>query len=170
MIAARTVNDIVAQAQAVIDQEQANLIRVTVALARILILTMSLVFKLGTQYHMGLVMIQFWPRPYGNHQLIKSQTDDETVEMVTVIPTHVIWNWIPSMCWITRLKFVGADTPMNEGAALWRAAAQRLQETKVVHARSAVWQSVEFPFVAHVNRSLISWNLCNRTLNVDGHC
>ena len=49
VIAARMMRDIAAQAQTVIEQEHADLIRVTVGLARTLILTMSVVVRMGTQ-------------------------------------------------------------------------------------------------------------------------
>ena len=58
-VAVRAIHDISAQAQTVIDQDQADLINVTVVLAGILILTMTLAVLMGTQYHMGLVLVQF---------------------------------------------------------------------------------------------------------------
>ena len=50
-VAVRHMHDIAAQAQTALELDCANLISVTVAMARILIIVMSLVVKLGTQDH-----------------------------------------------------------------------------------------------------------------------
>ena len=92
-------HDVVAQAQTVIDVEQADLIIITVAMTRILILVMSLVVKLGTQYHLGLIVIQFLAKNIWNPQEI-GETDKDVESVITTIPTHVVWKWIHSMYWL----------------------------------------------------------------------
>ena len=98
----RTMHDIVAQAQVILDQES-DLTAVIVVMTRILILVMSLVVKLGAQYHMGLVLLQFlakniWdPKDTGD-------TDTEVVSVIAAIPTRSVWRWIPDMYWLRRLS------------------------------------------------------------------
>ena len=58
VVTMRAMHDIVAQAQVVLENES-DLVTVIVVMTRILILVISLVVKLGAQYHMGLVLLQF---------------------------------------------------------------------------------------------------------------
>ena len=60
--AKRVLQDIAAHALAPPETDLLDINKVIVALARILILVMTLVIKLGTQYHFGVVVHQFLAR------------------------------------------------------------------------------------------------------------
>ena len=95
-------HDIVAQAQVVLDHET-DVTSVKVVMTRILILVISLVVKLGAQYHMGLVLLQLLAKNIWDPAEI-GDTDTEVVSVVTAIPTRSVWKWIPNMYWLRRLS------------------------------------------------------------------
>ena len=95
-------HDIVAQAQVVLDH-QTDLTSVIVVMTRTLILVISLVVKLGAQYHMGLVLLQFLARNVWDPKEI-GETDTEVVSVIAAIPTRSVWRWIPNMYWLRRLS------------------------------------------------------------------
>ena len=101
-IATRAMHDIVAQAQVILENES-DLTAVIVVMARILILVISLVVKLGAQYHMGLVLLQFLAKNIWDPKDI-GDTDTEVVSVITAIPTRSVWRWIPNMYWLRRLS------------------------------------------------------------------
>ena len=61
----RAMHDIVAQAQVILDHES-DLTAVIVVMTRIFVLVISLVVKLGVQYHLGLVLLQFLAKNLGS--------------------------------------------------------------------------------------------------------
>ena len=87
----------------VLDQEKTDMVSVMIVMTRILILVVSLVVKLGAQYHLGLVLIQFLAKNIWDPQEI-GETDIEVVSVITVIPTTRVWKWIPNMYWLRRLS------------------------------------------------------------------
>ena len=95
-------HDIVAQAQVILDQE-ADLTAVIVVMTRILILVITLIVKLGAQYHMGLFLLQFLAKNIWDPKDI-GDTDSEVVSVVMAIPTRSVWGWIPNMYWLRRLR------------------------------------------------------------------
>ena len=101
-VTVRTMHDIVAQAQVVLDHES-DLTAVIVVMTRIFILVISLVVKLGAQCHMGLVLLQFLAKNIWNPKDI-GDTDTEVVAVITAIPTRSVWRWIPNMYWLRRLS------------------------------------------------------------------
>ena len=101
-VTTRAMHDIVAQAQVILDHES-DLTAVIVVMARILILVISLVVKLGAQYHMGLVLLQFLAKNIWDPQDI-GETDTEVVSVITAMPTRSVWQWIPNMYWLRRLS------------------------------------------------------------------
>ena len=98
----RILEDIIARAQAPFEEETLELSTVLVALARIMILIMTLIIKLGAHYHFGIVLHQFLAR---NLWVPTSpdKTDDETVTTLLTIPTKTVWKWIPNMYGLKRL-------------------------------------------------------------------
>ena len=56
----RILDDIIARAQAPFEEEKLELNSVLVALARIVMLIMTLVIKLGAHYHFGILIHQSW--------------------------------------------------------------------------------------------------------------
>ena len=96
VVTIRAMHDIVAQAQVVLENES-DLVTVIVVMTRILILVISLVVKLGAQYHMGLVKNIWDPKEIGD-------TDTEVVSVITAIPTRSVWQWMPNMYWLRRLS------------------------------------------------------------------
>ena len=101
-VTTRAMHDIVAQAQVILDHES-DLTAVIVVMARILILVISLVVKLGAQYHMGLVLLQFLAKNIWDPKDI-GDTDTEVVSVITAIPTRSVWQWVPNMYWLRRLS------------------------------------------------------------------
>ena len=97
-VTTRTLHDIVAQAQVVLDQETTDIVSIMTVMARILILVVSLVVKLGAQYHLGLVLIQFLSKNIWDPTEI-GETDTEVVSVITMMPTQTVWKWIPNMYW-----------------------------------------------------------------------
>ena len=95
-------HDIVAQAQ-VVPENESDLVTVIVVMTRILILVISLVVKLGAQYHMGLVLLQFLAKNIWDPKEI-GDTDTEVVSVITAIPTRSVWQWIPNMYWLRCLS------------------------------------------------------------------
>ena len=95
VVTTRAMHDIVAQAQVILDNES-DLTAVIVVMTRILILVISLVVKLGAQYHMGLVLLQFLAKNIWDPKDI-GDTDTEVVSVITAIPTRSVWQWIPNM-------------------------------------------------------------------------
>ena len=91
----RILADIIARAQAPFEAEKLELNMVLVALARIVILIMTLVIKLGAHYHFGVLLHQFLAR---NLWVPNSpdETDGETVSTVLTIPTKTVWKWVPN--------------------------------------------------------------------------
>ena len=102
VVTMRAMHDIVAQAQVVLENES-DLVTVIVVMTRILILVISLVVKLGAQYHMGLVLLQFLAKNIWDPKEI-GDTDTEVVSVITAIPTRSVWQWIPNMYWLRRLS------------------------------------------------------------------
>ena len=98
----RILEDIIARAQAPFESEKLELNNVLVALARIVILIMTLVIKLGAQYHFGVLIHQFLARNLWvpGHP---DETDGEAASMILTIPTKTVWNWIPNMYGLKRL-------------------------------------------------------------------
>ena len=98
----RILDDIIARAQAPFEEEKLELNSVLVALARIVILIMTLVIKLGAHYHFGILIHQFLARNLWvpNHP---DETDGEAASMILTIPTKTVWNWIPNMFGLKRL-------------------------------------------------------------------
>ena len=98
----RILEDIIARAQAPFEEEKLELSTVLVALARIMILIMTLIIKLGAHYHFGVVLHQFLAR---NLWVPDSpdKTDSETVVTLLTIPTKTVWKWIPNMYGLKRL-------------------------------------------------------------------
>ena len=84
------------------DQES-DLTAVVVVMTRIFVLVFSLVVKLGVQYHMGLVLLQFLAKNIWDPKDI-GDTDAEVVTVITAIPTRSVWRWIPNMYWLRRLS------------------------------------------------------------------
>ena len=83
----RILEDIIARAQAPFEEERMELSTVLVALARIMILIMTLIIKLG----------DLWVPDSPD------KTDNETVETLLTIPTKTVWKWIPNMYGLKRL-------------------------------------------------------------------
>ena len=102
VVTMRAMHDIVAQAQVVLENES-DLVTVIVVMTRILILVISLVVKLGAQYHMGLVLLQFLAKNIWDPKEI-GDADTEVVSVITAIPTRSVWQWIPNMYWLRRLS------------------------------------------------------------------
>ena len=102
VVTTRVMHDIVAQAHVVLDHEP-DVTSVIVVMTRILILVISLVVKLGAQYHMGLVLLQFLAKNIWDPTDI-GDTDTEVVSVITAIPTRSVWKWIPNMYWLRRLS------------------------------------------------------------------
>ena len=102
VVTTRVMHDIVAQAQVVLDHDT-DVISVITVMTRILILVMSLVVKLGAQYHMGLVLLQFLAKNVWDPSEI-GETDTQVVSIITAIPTRSVWKWIPNMYWLRRLR------------------------------------------------------------------
>ena len=98
----RILEDIIARAQAPFEAEKLELNSVLVALARIVILIMTLVIKLGAHYHFGILIHQFLARNLWvpGHP---DETDGEAASMILTIPTKTVWNWIPNMYGLKRL-------------------------------------------------------------------
>ena len=98
----RILDDIIARAQAPFEEEKLELNSVLVALARIVILIMTLVIKLGAHYHFGILIHQFLARNLWvpNHP---DETDGEAASMILTIPTKTVWNWVPNMFGLKRL-------------------------------------------------------------------
>ena len=100
--AKRILEDIIARAQAPFESEQLELSTVLIALARIMILIMTLIIKLGAQYHFGIILHQFlasnlWVPDNPN------STDDDAVPFVSTIATATVWKWIPNMYGLKQL-------------------------------------------------------------------
>ena len=88
VVTSRVMDDIVAQAQIILDQERSDLVSVMIVMTRILILVVSLVVKLGAQYHLGLVLIQFLAKNIWDPQEI-GETDAEVVsDHITTADKH----------------------------------------------------------------------------------
>ena len=104
----RAMHDIVAQAQVVLDQEGTDMVSVLIVMTRIVILVVSLVVKLGAQYHLGLVLLQFLSKNVWDPQVI-GDTDAEIVSVISVIPTKTVWSWIPNMYLLRRLSSRNTD-------------------------------------------------------------
>ena len=102
VVTMRAMHDIVAQAQVVLENES-DLVTVIAVMTRIFILVISLVVKLGAQYHMGLVLLQFLAKNIWDPKEI-GDTDTEVVSVITAIPTRSVWQWIPNMYWLRRLS------------------------------------------------------------------
>ena len=102
VVTMRAMHDIVAQAQSVLENES-DLVTVIAVMTRIFILVISLVVKLGAQYHMGLVLLQFLAKNIWDPKEI-GDTDTEVVSVITAIPTRSVWQWIPNMYWLRRLS------------------------------------------------------------------
>ena len=102
VVTTRVMHDIVAQAQVVLDHET-DVTSVIVVMTRSLILVISLVVKLGAQYHMGLVLLQCLAKNIWEPTDI-GDTDTEVASVITAIPTHSVWKWIPNMYWLRRLS------------------------------------------------------------------
>ena len=98
----RILEDILARAQAPFESEHLELSTVLFALARIMILIMTLIIKLGAQYHFGVVIHQFLARNLWVPDSPNS-TDDDAVLFVLTIPTATVWKWIPNMYGLKRL-------------------------------------------------------------------
>ena len=83
--AKRILEDIIAHAHAPFETEKLELNTVLVALARIVILIMTLVIKLGAHYHFGVIIHQFLAR---NLWVPDSpdETDGDAASMVLTIP------------------------------------------------------------------------------------
>ena len=98
----RILEDIIARAQAPFEEEKLELSTVMVALARIMILIMTLIIKLGAHYHFGIVLHQFLAR---NLWVPDSpdKTDNETVVTLLTVPTKTVWKWMPNMYGLKRL-------------------------------------------------------------------
>ena len=98
----RILADIVARAQAPFEAEKLELNSVLVALARIAILVLTLVIKLGAHYHFGVLIHQFLARNLWvpDHP---DETDDEVASMILTIPTKTVWKWVPNMFGLKRL-------------------------------------------------------------------
>ena len=111
----RILEDIIARAQAPFEAEKLELKIVLVAPARSVILIMTLVIKLGARYHFGVRNLNS-----------PDETDGETVSTVLTIPMKTVWKWVPNMYGLIRSD--STRSQHVEEAALWRAAAQRLQE------------------------------------------
>ena len=97
----RAMHDIVAQAQVVLDQEKMDIVSVMTVMTRILILVVSPVVKLGAQYHLGLVLIQFLSKSRWNPKEI-GETDTEVVSVITMLPTRTVWRWIAYLRRLSR--------------------------------------------------------------------
>ena len=102
VVTTRAMHDIVAQAQTILDNES-DLTAVIVVMTRILILVISFLVKLGAQYHIGLVLLQFLAKRIWDPKDI-GDTDTEVVSIITAIPTRSVWQWIPNMYWLKRLS------------------------------------------------------------------
>ena len=102
VVTMRAMHAIVAQAQVVLENES-DLVTVLVVMTRILILVISFVVKLGAQYHMGLVLLQFLAKNIWDPKEI-GDTDTEVVSVITAIPTRSVRQWIPNMYWLRRLS------------------------------------------------------------------
>ena len=98
----RILADIVARAQAPFEAEKLELNSVLVALARIAILVLTLVIKLGAHYHFGVLLHQFLARNLWvpDHP---DETDDDAASMILTIPTKTVWKWVPNMFGLKRL-------------------------------------------------------------------
>ena len=88
VLTTRVMHDIVAQAQALLEQYKGDLVSAMVVI-RILILAASLVFKLGAQYHLGLILIQFLAKNVWDPQDIGDQYD--THEYRVEVDSHMYW-------------------------------------------------------------------------------
>ena len=98
----RILEDIIARAQAPFEAEKLELNSVLTALARIVILIMTLIIKLGAHYHFGVVLHQFLARNLWVPDN-PDETDGETVSTVLTIPTKTVWKWLPNMYGLKRL-------------------------------------------------------------------
>ena len=87
----RILEDIIARTQAPFEAEKLELNSVLIALARIVILIMTLIIKLGAHYHFGVVLHEFLAR---NLWVPDSpdETHSETVSTVLTIPTKQCGN------------------------------------------------------------------------------
>ena len=100
--AKRILQDIAAHAQAPFESDHSDLGKVITALARIMILTMSLVLKTGAQYHFGIVVHQFLARSLLVPEYTES-IDEDTVSFILTIPMATVWKWMPNMYGLKRL-------------------------------------------------------------------
>ena len=100
--AKRILQDIAAQALAPLEVDLLDISKVMVALARILILVMTLVIKLGAQYHFDIVVHQFLARNLWVPENPES-TDEETASIKLAIPSSTVWKWLPHMYGLKRL-------------------------------------------------------------------
>ena len=98
----RILEDIIARAQSPFEAEKLELNSVLVALARIVILILTLVIKLGAHYHFGVLIHQFLARNLWvpDHP---DETDGEAASMILTIPTKTVWKWVPNMFGLKRL-------------------------------------------------------------------
>ena len=98
----RTFQDINALMQTV--SENSRFSTVVVVMIKILVLIISMIVRIGLQYHVGLMLVQMLLRDLWVPQEDQPEIDEELVETVTTIPVSSIWKWIPSMFWVRRLS------------------------------------------------------------------
>ena len=84
-----------------------------------------LVVKLGAQYHMGLVLLQFLAKNIWDPKDV-GDTDTEVVSVITAIPTRSVWRCGGGFPTCTGDDALVVTQIQIEGAALWRATAQSL--------------------------------------------